>query len=421
MKKNNPLVSIVIPVYNGEEYMEEAIDSALNQTYDNVEIIVINDGSTDRTEEIAKQYGNKIRYYKKENGGVSTALNMGISKMKGDFFSWLSHDDRYYPNKISVQIDYLTKSKLLNKNVITYTNYDVINESSEVINTMHFEVYKPNEHPEYAVLHGLISGISILIPKQAFKDFGVFDTKYRCIQDYLLFFNFTRKYKYIFLPDVTNSTRVHSKQVTNVNPKVLEENNFLWTYMQKELSDEAKIRLAGSKYNFYNQMYNYLQTIPYYPEAVKFSEKMAKKEFDIVKKELFDYFGKIGDEKMFSTIIQICDNDFEEFSKNDLDIKLPSIDTSKEFVFIKNLAQEIGIDNIIKLLLKENSKYKKEYEDLLNNIKRDLNDDLVYVRTISNEKENVVNTKISFKQQIKEILEKLPGGKRIIRWIKTRK
>ena len=70
----NPKVSIIIPIYNGEKYMNEAIDSALSQTYDNCEIIVINDGSTDHTEAIAKSYGDKIRYFYKENGGVSTAL-----------------------------------------------------------------------------------------------------------------------------------------------------------------------------------------------------------------------------------------------------------------------------------------------------------------------------------------------------------
>ena len=102
-EKFNPLVSIIIPVYNGENYVAEAIDSALAQTYDNIEIIVVNDGSEDRTDEICKSYGNKIRYFKKENGGTSTALNLGIKNMNGEYFSWLSHDDKYYPNKIKRQ------------------------------------------------------------------------------------------------------------------------------------------------------------------------------------------------------------------------------------------------------------------------------------------------------------------------------
>ena len=89
--------------------MREAIDSALKQTYDNIEVIVINDGSEDEgeTEKIAFSYGDKIRYYSKSNGGVATALNLGIEKMKGDYFSWLSHDDMYMPEKISNEIEQL--------------------------------------------------------------------------------------------------------------------------------------------------------------------------------------------------------------------------------------------------------------------------------------------------------------------------
>ena len=67
MKK--PKVSVIIPVYNGELYVKDAIDSALNQTYKNIEVIVVDDGSIDKTYEICESYGTKIKYYKKENGG----------------------------------------------------------------------------------------------------------------------------------------------------------------------------------------------------------------------------------------------------------------------------------------------------------------------------------------------------------------
>ena len=104
-----PKISIVIPAYNASNYLAEAIDSALAQTYPNVEIIVVNDGSDDNgsTEQIALSYGDKIRYFSKENGGSSSALNMGIANMTGEWFSWLSHDDLYLPNKLERQIKYL--------------------------------------------------------------------------------------------------------------------------------------------------------------------------------------------------------------------------------------------------------------------------------------------------------------------------
>ena len=116
----NYKVTIVIPVYNGSNFMKVAIDSAIAQTYDNKEILVINDGSTDNgeTEKIALSYGNKIRYIKKENGGVATALNLAIKEMKGDYLSWLSHDDIYKPYKIEKQIE--TIKKLEDKTTILF-------------------------------------------------------------------------------------------------------------------------------------------------------------------------------------------------------------------------------------------------------------------------------------------------------------
>ena len=112
----NPLVTIVIPVYNGANYLNESISSALEQTYKNIEIIVVNDGSTDdgETEKIALSYGDKIKYLSKPNGGVSSALNLCIENMKGEWLSWLSHDDLYYPTKVEEEVNYV--GKLLEKN-----------------------------------------------------------------------------------------------------------------------------------------------------------------------------------------------------------------------------------------------------------------------------------------------------------------
>ncbi len=108
----SPLVTIVIPVYNGGDYLNESIQSALSQTYKNIEVIVVNDGSTDSgvTRNIALSYGDKISYYEKENGGVSSALNLGIKKMNGQYFSWLSHDDLYSSEKIEKQLTYALNS-----------------------------------------------------------------------------------------------------------------------------------------------------------------------------------------------------------------------------------------------------------------------------------------------------------------------
>lgn len=106
-----PRISVVIPVYNGENYLKEAIDSALNQTYENVEVLVVDDGSVDGTREIMNAYGDRIIGLHKKNGGVATALNMGIAHMSGEYFAWLSHDDLMKPDACEIYVRHLQGRK----------------------------------------------------------------------------------------------------------------------------------------------------------------------------------------------------------------------------------------------------------------------------------------------------------------------
>ena len=119
-----PLVSIVIPLYNGANYIEEALKCAIAQDYPNKEIIVVNDGSTDdgAGKEICLKYADSITYIEKENGGCSSALNCGIKAAKGEYISWLSHDDLYLPNKLSYQVACYEKESL-DKNNTVICNY----------------------------------------------------------------------------------------------------------------------------------------------------------------------------------------------------------------------------------------------------------------------------------------------------------
>ncbi len=110
-----PLVSILIPVYNGANYLNLAIDSALAQTYGNFEIIVVNDGSDDddATARVVRGYGDRVRYFEKRNGGVASALNLAIAQAKGQFISWLSHDDLYIPDKLNVRLIFWRNNRSL--------------------------------------------------------------------------------------------------------------------------------------------------------------------------------------------------------------------------------------------------------------------------------------------------------------------
>lgn len=216
---HNPLVSIIIPVYNGSNYLKEAIDSALAQTYQNIEIIVVNDGSNDdgATEKIALSYGNKIRYFAKENGGVSTALNMGIEKMQGEYFSWLSHDDLYTPGKVASHIAAMTPET---KDCIFICGSSFIDKESNPISKRTKTL--PSGHYRYdqmlsAAFRGLMpGGCRFLIPKSHFDSFGTFDPRLRFMQDTELWYRFlTGGVSFVFhVEDHGVMSRIHNGQVT---------------------------------------------------------------------------------------------------------------------------------------------------------------------------------------------------------------
>lgn len=98
------LVSVLIGVYNCESYLSEAIDSVLAQTYESIELIVVDDGSTDRTADVARSYGDKLRYAYQERGGMGAGRNHAVSLANGNYLAFLDADDRFRPRKIEQQM-----------------------------------------------------------------------------------------------------------------------------------------------------------------------------------------------------------------------------------------------------------------------------------------------------------------------------
>ena len=105
------LVSIIICVYNGEKYIESCLKSVLAQTYPNIEAIVVDDGSTDRTSSIVKNFPG-IKYIYQENKGVAEARNTGLKYCNGDYIAWLDADDLYLPEKVEEQVNFYESIKI---------------------------------------------------------------------------------------------------------------------------------------------------------------------------------------------------------------------------------------------------------------------------------------------------------------------
>lgn len=245
-RKDFPLVSILIPVFNGANYLEEAIESALNQDYPNIEILLINDGSNDggQTSAILRNYEDKVRVFNKENGGVASALNLGIKNMKGDFFSWLSHDDLYYPSKISEAFEaYQNQS---HENVIIYSDYLVFSSDNPSGYLEKMSKISPSQFRYWLITKSQLHGCTLFIPKTAFIECGNFDETLKTTQDYDMWFRMSRKYDFIYLDKCLVKFRIHPSQDSNkLKVTALAECNVFYERATLELS--ATEVISGSK------------------------------------------------------------------------------------------------------------------------------------------------------------------------------
>jgi glycosyltransferase involved in cell wall biosynthesis len=216
------LVSIIIPVHNGENYLRDAIDSALAQTYPHCEVIVVNDGSTDggATEGIALSYGGRIRYCRKENGGVSTALNRGVREMRGDYFSWLAHDDMYYPHKTELQMAALGRSR--DKTAIVHGNYDLMDVKRGAISPMRQEDGYGAErlaNSVFPLLMATLHAATPLMHRSVFERVGLFDEDLPLTQDYDFLFRAMRGRRSIFLREPLLLSRLHDRSGKNTDDR----------------------------------------------------------------------------------------------------------------------------------------------------------------------------------------------------------
>lgn len=241
-----PKVSIVIPVYNGSDYLSEAIDSALSQTYPEIEIVVVNDGSNDggKTERVALAYGDKVRYFAKQNGGVASALNFAIGKMTGDYFSWLSHDDLYYRDKIEAQVRLLADHA--NEKLIVYGDFSVFSDNADNAKAVHLSPLSRESFRYFLTIDNSLHGCTLLIPKSAFVECGLFREELRTTQDYELWFRLCGKYQFVHMPKLLVKARQHAAQGSiTMKATALAEANSLLSHFMSNLTETEIVAASG--------------------------------------------------------------------------------------------------------------------------------------------------------------------------------
>lgn len=253
MIMSGPLVSIVIPVHNGAGYLREAIDSALGQTYPDFEVLVVNDGSTDNgaTKAIAGSYGDNIRYFEKPNGGVASALNLGIREMRGEYFSWLSHDDVYMLDKLRTQMRAVAAAE--DGNALFFSDWVLADASGRHIRDILLPQKVIAAKPFYAVLLHMINGCTCLLPRevllraQGFRDLPT-------TQDYDLWYRLYRMgVNFIHVPGRVLLSRQHAGQ-GSIRPEALEEADMFWEKVYKEITPADIANLSDAPGLFWSDL-----------------------------------------------------------------------------------------------------------------------------------------------------------------------
>lgn len=226
--ENKPLMSIVTVVFNGEKYLEETIRSVINQTYDNVEYIIIDGGSTDDTIGIIKKYENKIDYWVSEGDeGMYDALAKGFSLCSGQIMAYINADDFYLPNAFSTVIDIFKKYEDIMWLASVPVSY---NEFGQIIGVDYLWGYHQNN-----IMQGLHCGgnkLGFIQQESTFWRSRLLDNvdmkslrQFRFAGDYYLWKQFAKFEKLYLVQSCLSGFRSHGSQLSNNMEKYMEEFN----------------------------------------------------------------------------------------------------------------------------------------------------------------------------------------------------
>lgn len=214
-----PKVSIIIPTYNYGDFICDAIDSVLSQTFQNHEIIVIDDGSTDNTVDILKKYEDNISYYYQNNKGPASARNLGIKNSKGDYICFLDADDVFLPDKLEIQLSLFENSS--NKNLaLLYSDFYVVNKNLNNI----LKYYRCKSFPNHAMAlnylfqDNYINTSTVMIPKDILLKVGLFNEEYKYLEDYDLWVKIGIDYDFLGINKPLVKTRSHYKNYSRSVP-----------------------------------------------------------------------------------------------------------------------------------------------------------------------------------------------------------
>ena len=205
------LVSVIIPTYNRAEYLKLALKSVLEQTYKNIEVIVVDDGSTDKTSEVVANFNDsRVKYFYQKNTGLpAVPRNLGMQKASGEYIAFLDDDDMWLSEKLKLQIDYLRKHP---EYYLVYSDVWIIDENG-VRKELLSKTKSFSEGEVFVELTGddFIPQLTVFMKREVFENIGFFneDPTLRAVEDYEYLLRVALRYKIGFVKEPLAMYRVH--------------------------------------------------------------------------------------------------------------------------------------------------------------------------------------------------------------------
>ena len=247
-----PLISVIIPVYNGEKTIRETIESVLNQTFSNLELIVVNDGSQDSTLNIISSIKDpRLQVLSHKNTGKSISRNRGIDKADGEFISFLDADDLWTPDKLEAQLKALQANP---QAAVAYSWVDYIDENGDFFRSGNHITINGNAYEKMLIQNILENGSNPLIRKQALTEVGYFSESLKHAEDWDMWLRLAARYNFVTVPYPQILYRVSS---TSSSTDVLNMEKVCLQFLERAFNN-APASVQHLKKKALSTLYHYL-------------------------------------------------------------------------------------------------------------------------------------------------------------------
>ncbi|NJN08500.1 MAG: glycosyltransferase [Richelia sp. RM1_1_1] len=247
-----PVISVIIPAYNAAKTIQETVMSVLNQTFSNLELIVINDGSQDSTLEVLSSIkDSRLQVFFYENAGISMARNRGIERASGEFISFLDADDIWTPDKLEAQLTALEKNPQAG---VAYSWVDYIDEYGNFFHPGNHITINGSAYEKMLVQNILENGSNPLIRREALTEVGGFDSSLTPTEDWDMWLRLAQHYDFVTVPSVQILYRISSRSAST---NIVKMENSCLKLIEKSFKN-APASLQYLKKNTLSTLYHYL-------------------------------------------------------------------------------------------------------------------------------------------------------------------